>query len=551
MRPVEILSTLASSALAHPLLTLFFSLAIWAIKNWRFRSPSGPFELPILGALPFLLSHHGDILSGVLSQSRARNFKTWSVKWLGEKRFIMTTDPLNLQHVLKTRFENYPKGANFNTTLADLLGGGIFATDGPHWKRQRQLFSHIFSEASFRTTIMAAFIEHGEALDRVLARAADTGAPIDMQQLFHAFTLDSIAKIAFGLSLCTLEAPSQEALAFSKAFDAAQAIVEARFFTPGWRLLKPCLRRERALPAYLHTLRTFCDGVIADRRAAGDCEARTDVLSRAMALRDEDTGELLFGANDAALRDIILNFLIAGRDTTAQALSWAVLCVARSGSSVAEALAAEGAAVRSRGGSASPFSLPFEGVGRDLRYARSVTLETLRLFPSVPKDVKEAVSSDTLPDGSHVPAGALIAYLPFVMGRSKALWGEDAEDFRPNRFLPPNAPPSSWQLPAFNGAGPRACLGQPMALTEAAFILGLVYSRFELTLAPAEQAAPGGVPFLNSLTLPQARGVTMKVALRAAAQSLPLLSVVEAAAAATKVAEGGSTPDPAAPLSSR
>lgn len=512
LRPTELLSFAAAHFVAHPVLYVLLLLALWAARNSRLGAPPGPFELPILGALPFLLRHHADILTGVLAQSRAASFKTWSVKWLGEKRFIMTTSPKNLEYILKTRFENFPKGPTFNSTLADLLGRGIFASDGPRWKRQRQLFSHIFSEQSFRSVIVESFAENGVVLEKVLRAAAESGEPLDMQSLFHRFTLDSIGKIAFGLSLGTLERPSAEAAGFAAAFDAAQAVVESRFFTPGWRGLKCCLRRERALPAHLATLHRFCDGLIRARREAGDCGARTDVLSRAMALRDDDTGALLFGDDDAALRDILLNFLIAGRDTTAQALSWAVLCVARAGGAVAQALAEEGAAVPQD--NPNRFFVPFEAVGRDLRYAKAVTLETLRLFPSVPKDLKEALQADTLPDGSRVPAGALVAYLPYVMGRSEELWGANAESFMPERFMPPAPPPSPWLLPAFNGAGPRTCLGQGMALVEASFVLALIYRRFTLTLCPAEQGAPGGVALQNSLTLPQARGVTMRVGLR-------------------------------------
>lgn len=509
MHPTDILTY----ALEHPIicLTVIQFFLAW-FRNARGRCPPGPLELPIVGALPFLFRHRADILTGLLEGCRAYNFRTWSVKWLGEKRFCMTTDPKNLEFILKTRFTNFPKGASFSGKLADLLGRGIFATDGPQWKKQRQLFSHVFSESSFKNVIMASFNENGAVLQRLLDEAAATGAECDMQSLFHRFTLDSIGKIAFGLNLGTLENPSAKAASFATAFDAAQGTMESRFFTPGWWLFKPCLRRERELPRHVAILNRFCADLIAARRAAPApaAEGGGDVLSRALRLRDEDSGALVFGDDDSALRDILLNFLIAGRDTTAQALSWAVLLVARAGRGVAEALAAEGLAAGGGGAGAGAFALPFEGVGKELRYARAVAQETLRLFPSVPKDTKEAVEGCALPDGSWVPAGSLVAYLPYCMGRCPELWGDDAEQFKPERFLPPNPPPSPWKLPAFNGAGPRACLGQNMALVEAAFVLALIYRRFELELSPPEQAAPNGVPFANSLTLPQARGVTMR-----------------------------------------
>ena len=139
MRPTEIVSWLLARPIVSLSTALFFG---WWFRNSRGRCPPGPFELPIVGALSFLLKHRGDILGGVLGVCQQKGFKTWSIKWFGEKRFCMTTDPRNLEFILKTRFDNFPKGGSFSGKLADLLGGGIFATDGPQWKRQRQLFSH-------------------------------------------------------------------------------------------------------------------------------------------------------------------------------------------------------------------------------------------------------------------------------------------------------------------------------------------------------------------------------------------------------------------------
>ena len=159
------------------------------------------------------------------------------------------------------------------------------------------------------------------------------------------------------------------------------------------------------------------------------------------------------------------------------------------------------------------FPPPFESVEKQLRFARAVTLETLRLYPSVPKDIKTCISSDTLPDGTWVPSGASVVYLPYVMGRSPELWGEDCCKFDPQRFIStPN--PSPWKFPVFNGAGPRTCLGQRMAIVEACFVLSSIYRDYHLELDPLEQAAPGGCPYLDSLTLPLARGVRVKVSRR-------------------------------------
>lgn len=491
--------------LAHPIaVTVISFLLMWAYRNLRPWSVPGPYEFPIIGAVHWLARYRDDVLSGMLALCVLFEFRTFTIKWFCERRFFVTTCPKNVEHVLKNRFENYPKGEQFNSTLRTLLGAGIFATDGEQWKSQRQLFSHAFSDAQFSTTILDALVAHGAKLHAILAAAADDAdaPPLDMHSLFHRFTLDTIGLVAFGVPLHSLEDPAQP---FVAAFDAAQAAIDLRFFTPGWRLFGACLRSEAVLQRSTVVLRDFCDGVIATRRAKGDWATRSDVLSRAMAAVD-GKGAPLYLHDNAALRDIVLSFIIAGRDTTAQALSWAVLSIARSPPDVAARLAQEAR----RAGAGGPTWAPsYDAVARELKFAKAVTLETLRLYPSVPKEWKSVVADDTLPDGTFVPAGSILIYLPYAMGRSPGLWGDDAPAFRPERFV--DAPmPSPFKFSAFN-AGQRACLGQKMALAEAAYVLATVYGGFELELAPAEQAAPDGVPTLDSLTLPQKKGVTVRV----------------------------------------
>ena len=134
--------------------------------------------------------------------------------------------------------------------------------------------------------------------------------------------------------------------------------------------------------------------------------------------------------------------------------------------------------------------------------------EALRLHPSVPKDVKIARARDTLPDGTVVPAGCAVAYLPWVMGRLEALWGPTAGAFDPERFLGPQQP-SSFLFTAFN-AGPRLCLGQHLALVEGAATLATLFRRFTFELAPGQNIAYG-----ESLTLPMAEGMKVFVKRRA------------------------------------
>lgn len=206
--------------------------------------------------------------------------RTWTAKWPLAPRFYFTADPAVVEHVLKGRFEAYEKGAIVRSAISELLGGGIFTSDGPRWKEQRRIAAHMFSLRQFRETIMEAFTKHAPELVAILDGAATAtssssgGAAaaqqqIDLQSLFFRFTLDSIGDIAFGDSVGSLGDPD---LPFAKAFDAAQSIVEHRFVSPLWQLWERLDGTHAKLQAALGVLHAYAQRLIDARRAAGDCE---------------------------------------------------------------------------------------------------------------------------------------------------------------------------------------------------------------------------------------------------------------------------------------
>jgi len=115
----------------------------------------------------------------------------------------------------------------------------------------------------------------------------------------------------------------------------------------------------------------------------------------------------------------------------------------------------------------------------------------LRLYPSVPLDMKVAENDDIWPDGTYVPAGTEIAYNIYSMGRDTSIWGPDAEVFRPERWLEMKKVPSNFEYPVFNG-GPRECLGRRLAQVEMKTCLATLLPRVSLKLAvPADRITTG------------------------------------------------------------
>jgi len=125
-----------------------------------------------------------------------------------------------------------------------------------------------------------------------------------------------------------------------------------------------------------------------------------------------------------------------------------------------------------------------------MRYLNGVVMESLRLFPPVPSDVKDAAHDSALPDGRVVPAGTRVYFEIFQMGRETDLWGPDAAEFKPERWAEGSAAmrKTQFEFPVFQ-AGPRICLGQAMAMFEAQLLIGFLLDRFRFTMPDPARAA--------------------------------------------------------------
>ena len=116
-----------------------------------------------------------------------------------------------------------------------------------------------------------------------------------------------------------------------------------------------------------------------------------------------------------------------------------------------------------------------------MKLLQNIVLETLRLYPSVPIDIKQAMEDDVLPGGYPVPKGTRVTFDPYVLGRSEKMWGPDASEFNPDRWAKMTNLPSAYEFPMFQ-AGPRICIGESLAKFEAALLLGVLMDRFRFSL---------------------------------------------------------------------
>ncbi|XP_034675912.1 cytochrome P450 86A22 [Vitis riparia] len=503
------------------------------------RSLKGPRVWPVVGSLPLLIQNanrmHEWIAENLRSCGGTYQTCICPIPFLARKQGLVTVtcDPKNLEHILKIRFDNYPKGPTWQAVFHDLLGEGIFNSDGETWRFQRKTAALEFTTRTLRQA-MARWVTRAIKLRfcPILKKAQLEGKPVDLQDLLLRLTFDNICGLAFGKDPQTL-APGLPENSFATAFDRATEATLQRFILPEfiWKLKKWLrLGLEASLTHSLGHVDKYLSDVISTRKLELVSQQQggsphDDLLSRFMKKKE--------AYSDNFLQHVALNFILAGRDTSSVALSWFFWLVIQN-PRVEEKILTEICTVlmETRGSDTSKWveePLVFEEVDR-LIYLKAALSETLRLYPSVPEDSKHVVVDDVLPDGTFVPAGSAITYSIYSTGRMKFIWGEDCLEFRPERWLSADGKKielqDSFKFVAFN-AGPRICLGKDLAYLQMKSIAAAVLLRHRLTVAPGHR-----VEQKMSLTLFMKHGLKVNVQPR---DLTPILANIPKAEPTTKV----------------
>lgn len=477
----------------------------------------------LLGDFPMVLKHKHRMLDRLyerqlrdghlLKEDPSRAF----TMTLPGMRMVLITKPEHIAHVQKDGFANYVKGPLFRRSMHQVLGEGIFVVDGHPWQMQRKATAKIFTAGNFKGIITSSIQEHIRRLVTVIGEHADRAEDFDLAELFFRFTLDSFTEMAFGRSTRALD--STEPVPFAVAFDYAQGVMDLRFNNPLWPIMERLDGTKAKMEQAVRILDDFAYGIIAQREIEGrDGKKGTgdsDLLSLYMALRDE-SGEPL---SRQALRDALLNLIIAGRDTTAQGLAWTMFRLIRQ-PELFDPIRAE---VNETGE-----ELDYE-TWRAMAATTATFMEGLRLHPSVPKNAWQAVKDDVMPNGGpRVEKGDFVSWNDWCRARDPDLWGPDATHFKPSRFLDKDTghllrpEDDIWRYHVFNG-GRRLCLGMNLALFEGSAVLAGLAQEFDFAFADGYlETTPmnelDGTPMYRpSLTLPMASPLRVRATRRAAA----------------------------------
>nr|UHB15512.1 cytochrome P450 [Paris polyphylla] len=479
------------------------ALVIAALLSFVFFSskqsqPQNPIIIkghPIIGNLLLFVKNEHRLIDWVAELVAASPTCTATVVPI-----VFTANPSNVEHLTKSRFDNYPKSSTVTACLHDFLGRGIINVDGDSWRSQRKSASFEFNTRSIRSFILdtVSFEVSARLLPFLSAAAAstDTERTIDLQDVLERFAFDNICRLIFDKDPKCLGGGSDDGERFYHAFDEAATLSIFRWRYPFhcmWKLLRFLdVGSEKRLRASMTVVHESVCRWIRSRRASGG-SSKSDFLSR---LADDAAH------SDEFVRDILINFVLAGRDTTPSALTW-FFWITSSRPDVLLKIINEIKSIRSNDNHEA-FTLDEL---REMQYLHAAISESMRLYPPVALQARESLKDDVLPDGTEVRKGWTLMYSAYAMGRMEGIWGKDCLEFRPERWLDEVGvfkPTDPFRYPVFH-AGPRLCLGKDFAYIQMKAVAASILERFELEVAEERGR------YQQLLTLRMAEGLPVRV----------------------------------------
>ena len=406
----------------------------------------------------------------ILSAQPAKLYRAWMAEFRTPFfRSYLVNQPELVKTVLKDRPDDFPKSDRVSEGLRPLLGQSVFVTNGETWKRQRRIIDPAFEGGRLKDTF-PAMLEAARACTNRLAARAGTTLEIE-EETSHA-AADVIFRTLFSIPI-EHEIASAVFREF-RTYQRTQPVVNLAAFVPLPRWFPRFFRRETKQAA--RTIRDLIARLCAERAAqiaAGT--APDDLATKIMTTRDPVTGELF---STGEMVDQVAIFFLAGHETSASALAWALYLMALY-PDWQDRLAEEATAL------ATDDSF---GVMSKLRLSRDVFRETLRLYPPVPMMVREAACPEHFRD-RDVAKGSQVVLSPWHLHRHERLW-DRPDDFDPDRFATDNGRACLRDAYIPFSAGARVCTGAGFAMVEGPLILSAILARYRVAKVAGRDPVP-------------------------------------------------------------
>lgn len=422
----------------------------------------------------------------ILSAQPARLYRAWMAEFRSLFfRSYLLNQPELVAEVLKHRPEDFPKSTRVAEGLRPLLGRSVFLTNGAEWQRQRRIIDPAFEGGRLRETYPAILAATEAAIARqelgvqdIEPVASHAAADVIFRTLFSMPIESDVARAVFDEF---------------RAYQRSQPLINIAAFLPWPRFL------PRFIPSQARASARRIRGLIAGLTHARGAEiaagrAPDDLATKIMTMRDPVTGQ---GFDADEMVDQVAIFFLAGHETSASALSWALYLLATH-PDWQDRVAAEAARL--------PPSPDFACL-KELAITRDVFREALRLYPPVPMMVRSATRRETFRDRA-IARGAQLVISPFHLHRHARLW-DNPDGFDPARWATPNGAECARHAYIPFSAGPRICTGAGFAMIEGVLMLALFIRAFRVSPVAGQIPQP-----VAHLTLRGRAGIFLDVTSR-------------------------------------
>lgn len=381
-------------------------------------------------------------------------------------RWHMVMDPDAIRRMLLENLDNYPKSNATKNLLKPAIGNSMFVAEGAEWRWQRRAAAPVFSHRNVTALGPAMSLAAQDCCDR-WARGGK-GAVNMMDEMVRT-TFDVIAEVTFS-GEGSFDAASVHNAIDAYIAEAGKISLLDMIGAPDWiprpgRLMSGSAVRD---------MRRVADTAITERKARGPRDI-PDLLDLLLEGVDPETKRSM---NTAELRDNLLTFIVAGHETTALSLSWALYLLAFDPAIQDRARAEVQSVLQGRAATGVDVA--------NLPFVRCIIDEALRMYPPAAIVSRTALAADTL-CGRDIHPGDTVMIPIYALHRHQMLW-DDPDAFRPDRFADRKAIDRYAYLPF--GDGPRICIGASFAIQEAVIILATLLAQFKFHAVPGKDPDP-------------------------------------------------------------
>ncbi|TMW65596.1 hypothetical protein Poli38472_008238 [Pythium oligandrum] len=475
------------------------------------KLPVPPSTLPLLHSLVATIQNLGRYHDWVVDQFKLFDFAPWTFKVPGQPPIAMLCSPEAMEEIMVRHFHDFPKG-QFQLDMTEaIFNTSVFGADGKEWYHQRKIAAKFFTARSLRV-MMARSVHKGlEQMQDVLEADRLAGRPVDLTKMFGDFTLQTFSELGLGIDLKWIGAATPHP--FHRALDEAGVRVAGRFARPMWLIkLEQWLNvgEEAKLRENVKMIHSWLGSVIQEVLSETNHPEDSEIKSIIQLFLEQSEKE--GDASRLEAKDLVAfiqAFVVAARDTTSHTLAWFFFALSKHPhieAKIREEIAREWPEVA---GKPSAY-LTMEHT-KKLMYLEAVIRETLRLYPAAPSLLREAACDKVICDDVLIRKGECVCISLFAMARNPHVWGHDAAEFKPERWIDPNTSelihvPTA-KFSTFS-TGPRACLGMSFAMLELRITVANLLNWYRFDVDPSNYGAychstvlPMRDPLLASVTL--------------------------------------------------